>query len=132
MDWEDFFTKDLERHRNAQPSPWPQRWTTASTRERIDRLSSDDYEPNRPAYRGQAPAHDEIEPPIMPSEHWLEDEPPPMTPAGKPSMDEVIESRVRMLCATHSHRRCRSFSAEDGSQKLIVPDDYLQADAYTL
>jgi hypothetical protein len=113
MDWGDYLTEDLELHRETHPSPWEQPRITASTRERIDRLSSDDHGLDRPARRGQAPSHDEIEPPIMPSEHWLDDEPPPANPAGKPSTDKIVRSRPQMLCLTQSHRTYRFSNKEE-------------------
>jgi cyclin-dependent kinase 8/11 len=70
-DFVDFFTEDLDQ-KNTSLSPNISPQITSPMRRRIDSLSNEGYNIQRPAYRGPAPSEDEIEPPIMPLEHCLE------------------------------------------------------------
>ena len=124
MDFGDYFTQDLERNRKAPPSPWEKPQIPPATRERIDRLSSDDHGLDRPTRRGPAPTEEEIEPPIMPSEHWLEDEHRYVTPAGEPSKGKIFVSRSKPLRPIQRGLTYQASYQEDEVVPSIELDDY--------
>lgn len=96
MDFMEFFTEDLE-HREMPLTTYHKPWITSRTRERIDQLSNDNVPIQRPPLRGPAPCDHDMEPPIMPSEHWLANESPCPVPPTKLSHDMIVVSRLPKL-----------------------------------
>jgi hypothetical protein len=100
-DFVDFFTEDLEQ-RKAPMSSHTRPWITCRMRTRIDRLANDMPLINRPACRGRTPRVHGMEPPIMPSEHWLADESLCPFPEERLSNDMIMAHRLPKLASLRS------------------------------
>lgn len=121
MDFVDFFAQDLQ-YRELPPLPSKGPEITTRTRERIDQLSNDVCSRTRPPYRTPPPCEHEMEPPIMPSEHWLADEGICRIPVQQPSIDTIVASRISKLTPLRNlWRRPLVHHTQE-------PQDVLQAD----
>ena len=96
MDLVDLLMKELE-HQDPPLLPYHRPWITSQAREWIDQFSGDVLPIPRPAHRGPVPSEHDIEPPIMPSEHWLADELPCPAPPAKLSNNMLALGRLPKL-----------------------------------
>jgi hypothetical protein len=121
-DFVDFFAEDLE-HRTAPMSPQTRPWITCRMRTRIDRLANDMPLKNRPASRGRTPRVRGMEPPIMPSEHWLADESPCPFPEERLSNDTIMAHRLPKLASLRSLCTGQSSLQDEGLRNtpVLVP-----------
>ncbi len=96
VDFVDLLLEDL-KHQDPPLLHYQKPWITSQAEERIYLWSGDNFPTNRPSHRGPAPSKRDIEPSIMPSEHWLEVELPCPAPQAKLSNDMLVLGRLSKL-----------------------------------